>query len=58
MAEYQIIWRCDIDAKSPKDAANQALAIMRKRGNEAKFFTAVNKISKKKYTLQAEEPVR
>lgn len=44
--EYEVIWRIDINAKSAKDAAEQALKIQREYGSTATVFEITNKKTK------------
>lgn len=36
--EYRVIWEIDIEAKSPREAAEQALKIQRRHGSCAVVF--------------------
>lgn len=43
MKEYKVVWTIDIDADSPREAAEQALVVQRGPGNEATFFEVYDK---------------
>lgn len=39
MAQYKVYWEMDIEADSPREAAESALRVHRKEDSEAVFFT-------------------
>lgn len=40
--QYKVVWTIDIEANSPKEAAQQALEIMQDKGSEAINFEVCN----------------
>lgn len=40
--QYKVVWTIDIEANSPKEAAEEALAIQRDKGSEATAFEVRN----------------
>lgn len=52
---YEVVWRIDISAKSPLDAARQALEIHRDPFSTATFFEVINKKTKKLTIVDMEE---
>ena len=43
--EYTVIWEIDIEANSPKEAAEQALKIQRDSSSDAVYFTIREQLS-------------
>ena len=39
MPEYRVVWEIDLDARNPKEAAREALKILRDPSSLALFFT-------------------
>ena len=44
---YRVVWEIDIDAATPKDAAQEALETMREHGHTATVFTVTDSHGKK-----------
>jgi hypothetical protein len=42
MPEYRVIWEIDIDAASPREAAEMALGVQRDRFSDAVVFVVEN----------------
>jgi len=42
MPEYRVIWEIDIDAESPREAAQEALRVQRDRFSDAVVFVVEN----------------
>ena len=49
--EYRVIWEIDIEAESPKAAAEEALNIQQDKGSEARVFKVTNPITNKEYLI-------
>lgn len=53
--EYLVTWKIDIDADSPKEAAQKALMIQRDNESEATYFEIKDKKTKKVTKIDLEE---
>lgn len=53
---YRVVWEIDIDAKSPKDAAKEALRIQRDKTDATCFSVYNSKGRRTDVDLEAEPP--